>query len=298
MKAEMLLGEIAMMKRLLSGMLAALFAFPSAALAACSPDDTSALPESPGLSGSLETPETPETPQPPETGVIVGSPIEISAETEREIVQAWLAAYPSDGVTADELSPDVRGVFGDVYVLYMHGPFGASDVITKNLVGNVLFEYPSSLTLTVYREGAFSSLPEAYRDGLLGRDDLLTLQKNYNNGWYWSTSQTIKEDYVREHDGVTTEELSLRVHYLCGMNNAVLFVDGGGDYPAVETQQEVDGVVFEYLTAQQLLFYGDYDETDSMFCDLETAFACGALDHDDLLAALANYAGGIQISVP
>lgn len=78
----------------------------------------------------------------------------------------------------------------------------------------------------------------------------------------------------------------------------MLFVDGDWDYPAVETQQEVDGVLFLYGSAQQLLFYGDYDETDSMFCDLETAFENGALDHDDLLAALANYAGGIQISVP
>mgnify|MGYP003089565270 CR=1 FL=1 len=78
----------------------------------------------------------------------------------------------------------------------------------------------------------------------------------------------------------------------------MLFVDGDWDYATELTQQEVDGVVFEYLTAQQLLFYGDYDETDSLFCDLETAFENGALDHDDLLAALANYAGGIQISVP
>ena len=284
-----------MMKRLLSGMLAALFAFTSAALAACSPDDTSALPESPGIS---ETPETPETPQPPETGVIVGSPIEISAETEREIVQAWLAAYPSDGVTADKLSPDVRGVFGDVYVLYMHGPFGASDVITKNLVGNVLFEYPSSLTLTVYREGAFSSLSMAYGQGLLTRDDLLALQKNYNNGWNWSTSQIIKEDYVREHGGVDTEDLSLRVFYWWSMERSVLFVDGDADYPAVITEQEVDGVLFLYGSAQQLLFYGDYDETDSMFCDLETAFACGALDHDDLLAILSNYEDGVTIAIP
>lgn len=290
------------MKKLLSGMLAAVFALSAISFAACSAenDDLSKNPDS----TTPENPDstTPENPNPQEpdkeSDVTIGTPIEIPAEKEREIVQAWLAAYPHSDLDADDLSLDVRGVFGDTYVFYLCGPFGVSTVITDILVGNILFEYPSSYTLDVYHGGTFYTLEMAFENGLLTRSDLLALQKNYNNGWNWSTSQIIKEDYVREHGGVDTEDLSLRVFYWWSMERSVLFVDGNWDYATELTQQEVDGVRFEYLTAQQLLFYGDYDETDSMFCDLETAFENGALDHDDLLAALANYAGGIQISVP
>ncbi len=283
------------------GVLAALLALSTVGFSACSPQE---LPES-SQSQTQTSPESPQAPQTPQTpdenasGVIIGTPIEIPAEKEREIILAWLDEYPKDDLSEDDLSLDVRGVFGDTYVYYLCGPFGASDVITKALVGNVLFEYPSSLTLDVYCNGDFYSLGAAYGQGLLDRDDLLTLQKNYNNGWYWSMSQTIKGDYAREYDDVKIEELSLRVYYLCGLNDAVLFVDGGGDYPAVETQQEVDGVLFEYPTAQQLLYYGAYsEEKDSMFCDLNTAFARGLLNHANLLAILSNYEDGVTIAIP
>ena len=290
------------MKKLLSGMLAAVFALSAISFAACSAenDDLSKNPDS----TTPENPDstTPENPNPQEpdkeSDVTIGTPIEIPAEKEREIVQAWLAAYPHSDLDADDLSLDVRGVFGDTYVFYLCGPFGASTVITDILVGNILFEYPSSYTLDVYHGGTFYTLEMAFENGLLTRSDLLALQKNYNNGWNWSTSQIIKEDYVREHGGVDTEDLSLRVFYWWSMERSVLFVDGDADYPAVITEQEVDGVTFCYPSSQKLLYYGNHGNPDSMFCDLETAFARGRLDHDDLLAIQHNYENGIQFIVP
>ncbi|HIZ00365.1 MAG TPA: hypothetical protein H9676_06645 [Firmicutes bacterium] len=282
------------MRKMLSGMLAAVFALSAISLAACSAenDDLSKNPD----------PTIPGNPDPQESGkesdVTIGTSIEIPTEKEREIVQAWLDKYSRGDQNASEFSLDVRGVFGDTYAFYLCGPFAASDVITDILVDNILFEFPSSYTLDVYHGGTFYTLGTAFENGLLTRSDLLALQKNYNNGWNWSTSQIIKEDYVREYGGVNTEDLSLRVFYRWSMERSVLFVDGGADYPAVMTEQEVDGVTFCYGSTQQLLYYGYHGESDSMFCDLETAFASGCLDHEDLLAIQYNYENGIQIIVP
>lgn len=282
------------MKRILSGMLAAALVLSAAGFAACSPENAGLSRDPDRTVTEHPDPQEPDKGSDPTAGTSDG----ISAEQEREIVCAWLNEHPQSGVTAEELSLNVRGIFDDTYVFYLVGPFGASAVITDVIVDNILFEYPSSDTLEVYHGGRFYTLETAYENGLLTRSDLLALQKNYNNGWDWSTSQLIKEDYVREHGGVNAEDVSLRVFYRWSMERCVLFVDDGADYPAVITEQEVDGVTFCYGSAQQLMYYGDVDGTDSRFCDLETAFARGCLSHDDLLAVQYNYENGIQIVLP
>ena len=210
-------------------------------------------------------------------------PTALSATETEKIERAWLDENDYSELGTDDISLDVRARYGDTVVFYVNGPFGYASAITYDYVDGVLFTYPDSQQLCVYRNGDIYDLEHAYEAGALTRNQLIWLLSNYNNGWNWSTTQTIIDDYVAEHEGTDANTLSLRVYYMCNGGMFALFVDGDGDYTTALSTEVIDGVTFNYPTGQRLLFYGLYDgELKSSFTSLERAFERELLTHTDL----------------
>ena len=111
-------------------------------------------------------------------------PVELDANVDKEIRTAYAALY-TDGhpVWAENVSLRCFGAFDGVYVLFVdaHGfeYFDYNDAIHRETVSGIEFIYSSSQTLTVYSNGEFCSLSEAYENKLLSHDELLTTQINY-----------------------------------------------------------------------------------------------------------------------
>ena len=106
----------------------------------------------------------------------------IDKETTEEIKAAFIAAHVNDEppVTEDEISLRCYGVFDNVYVLFVDvESWGYTGAIETDIIADVQFIYSCSQKMTVYSDGTFYSLPDAYENGILSRDELLTLQENY-----------------------------------------------------------------------------------------------------------------------
>lgn len=197
------------------------------------------------------------------------------------------------------LSLDVRGVYGDTYVFYIDG-MAAGAAITTDLVDNVYFAYPSTRQLEVYNDGEFYTLSSAFEAGLLSHEDLLDIQKNYNDGWNWSTGGIIRQEYLQERgdSSLTIDDIVFEV-YWAGYEQFVLFISAESDDFDTELVTEiVDGVEFTYPTSQTLLFYGAYNaEAGTHFNTLSWAFESGYLSRADLLTVKQNYESETIISI-
>lgn len=103
---------------------------------------------------------------------------------EKEIIAAFVAAHADDKypVTEDEISLRCCAVFDDVYVLFVDVAGWDYDcAIWHIFVADVEFVYGSGQRMTVYSNGAFYSLSNAYENEILSYDDLITLQKKYQS---------------------------------------------------------------------------------------------------------------------
>lgn len=110
------------------------------------------------------------------------SPIAIDKEISKEIVTAFIAAHINDKhpVTEDEISLRCYGVFDNVYVLFVDVvSWGYGAAILTEIIADLQFIYSCGQKMTVYSDGAFYSLTDAYENGILSRDNLLTVQENY-----------------------------------------------------------------------------------------------------------------------
>ena len=70
------------------------------------------------------------------------------------------------------------GEFGRTHVLIMQGVY--AQVLTTEAVDDVVFHHPAAVTFTVYNNGSFYGLQEAFANGLLTHDDLIRLSDIYN----------------------------------------------------------------------------------------------------------------------
>lgn len=77
-----------------------------------------------------------------------------------------------------EVSFTCYGEFDDVHVLMFSGLY--PDAESNEVVDGVVFQHSQVKTFDVYHKGNFYSLNEAFSDGLLTHDDLLTLHDRYN----------------------------------------------------------------------------------------------------------------------
>ena len=112
----------------------------------------------------------------------IKSPFSIDKEKRKEIKVAFIAAHANDEnpVTEDEISLRCYGVFDNVYVLFVDVVgWGYTGAVETDIIADIQFIYSCSQKMTVYSGGAFYSLPDAYENGILSRDDLLNVQENY-----------------------------------------------------------------------------------------------------------------------
>ena len=79
---------------------------------------------------------------------------------------------------ASRVGFECYGEFGRTHVMIMQGAY--PQVLTTQVVDDVVFHHPAAVTFTVYNNGSFCGLNEAYANGLLTHDDLIKLRDVYN----------------------------------------------------------------------------------------------------------------------
>ena len=107
-------------------------------------------------------------------------PVALQESTEKEIISAYVASS-KDPVTEEEVSLRCYAVFDGVYVLFVNANWSYAEVVTTDTVAGVKFVYSNAHEMTVYSDGDFYSLSEAYKNNILSKNDLLQLQKNYKS---------------------------------------------------------------------------------------------------------------------
>lgn len=106
----------------------------------------------------------------------------LSKEKEKEIISVFItensdAKHP---LKKEDISLRLYGAFDGVYVLFVDVVgWNYTTAIETDVIDGVEFVYSSGQKLTVYADGKFYSLSDAYDNHILSREDLLTVQKNY-----------------------------------------------------------------------------------------------------------------------
>lgn len=193
--------------------------------------------------------------------------------------------------TADNVFVDIRGVYGDAYALWVNERgSGSAQVLTHEVVANVLFVYGSSWSPEVYCDGDFYSLSEAYKQGLLSRNDVIDLRKHYSLYWIFSrlsidslTDEVAVKvcEYMEDkyNTYVDPEDISLEIYAVLGNGRYdvfggepayVMFVNGPWDTGATPHTDTIGGVEFQYSDGFSLLYY-----SDSRFHSLEEMYENG-----------------------
>ena len=105
----------------------------------------------------------------------------LNKKTQREIITAFVKLHSNDyyTVTEDEVSLRCYGAFDGVYVIFEDGIWCRTEAVKSEVIAGVRFVYPNGLKMTVYCDGAFYTLSEAYENGILSYDNLLTTQQTY-----------------------------------------------------------------------------------------------------------------------
>jgi hypothetical protein len=102
----------------------------------------------------------------------------------------------------DVYAPMVQyyGVYGDcVPVMFSHN---APAVMTYEEIDGITLVYGSTIHITVWRNGAFYSLGEAYSQGYLTREQIVAIADVHNGGTYVSTLPKVQ---VTEKPSDTTD---------------------------------------------------------------------------------------------
>ena len=101
--------------------------------------------------------------------------------TQTEIKTAfynkYIDKYPNLGY--EHLSLRCYGAFDGVYVIFEDGVWDTTCAVTSEVIAGVKFVYADALHMTVYCDGAFYTLAEAYDNGVLSYDNLLATQQIY-----------------------------------------------------------------------------------------------------------------------
>ena len=107
--------------------------------------------------------------------------IMLNESTQTEIKTAFYNVYKDKhpNLPFDHLSLRCYGAFDGVYVIFEDGVWACMDLVTSEVIAGIIFTYPDSLHMTVYCDGECSTLSEAYENGILSYDDLLTTHDTY-----------------------------------------------------------------------------------------------------------------------
>ena len=111
---------------------------------------------------------------------------------DEKIKADYIAEHPRDHLTNEDITLRHYGEFNETYVFMMDiNGYDALTGIFHDIISDVVFIYPSGNKLTVYSDGKFYSLKEAFEKELLTHDNLLEVQTNYR-----SDHENIYHDYI------------------------------------------------------------------------------------------------------
>lgn len=111
------------------------------------------------------------------------SPVVLEDAIKREIIAAFVEAHKNDKypLSEEEISLRCFGAFDGAYVLFVDVKgLDYDTAIWKEVVADSEFMYSNGQRLTVYFDGSFYTLIEAYENGILSSENLQTAQWNYN----------------------------------------------------------------------------------------------------------------------
>lgn len=104
---------------------------------------------------------------------------------EDTVLQMLRGAYYDTHLMAPDSRPedievDLYAVFDDVYVAIFDDPYaGSIEMDVSQKIGNVIFFYSSPPFLTVFYDGIFINLEDAYESGLLSDEEIWSLFELY-----------------------------------------------------------------------------------------------------------------------
>lgn len=107
-----------------------------------------------------------------------------------EIVSAYAKLY---GVKAADVSYKSYGEFDGTQVLIISvRDIGVGDAEKTEIVDGVDFHFNVWITFEVYHEGEFYTLQQAFDNGWLTHENLLTVRENHksDNKWYYEICET------------------------------------------------------------------------------------------------------------
>lgn len=107
----------------------------------------------------------------------------VKYEDSVEIRKAFLKTYVSENLrdqyTFDDLSLRYYGKYDDALVVFVDGILAYGEAETNQMVADILFTYPTTQTLLVYKDGAFLNLIDAYEAGWLDYENLISIHHFY-----------------------------------------------------------------------------------------------------------------------
>ena len=212
-----------------------------------------------------------------------------------EVAQAYAQKYNRD---IDSVIFECYGEFNGAYVVLFDGLAGQA--ITRLTVDGITFTFPTTRQFTVYYNGEFCNLQEAFDKGIISHNDLVKLKKNYTRKDFVSYGEyKYPENYPNPPDDDEDEDMPKDkheaiayiyakqhnfdkdiVHVKCyaEFNNACVTNINVCDPIEGTTYLTVDDVTYVFPTAEQFTVYYDGE-----FFDLQEAFDAALLTHDDLV---------------
>ena len=160
------------MKRILTLTLAALLL-----LTACAAPSENATPSTPPVTTSATTTAATTT---ADRDTLTKPDL---TDIEREIIEAMWAKYKKNAAPYYSINTINLDRFffqcGDVYALFVIDFKAPGLMHTEEFIGEYEFRYSNTLSLSVYHDGEFTSLADAYASGIISDDELKTVWEAY-----------------------------------------------------------------------------------------------------------------------
>lgn len=132
--------------------------------------------------------------------------IKLDAKVKQEIIDAYVAAYPYYK-NKEDVFPICYGEFNGTYVLIIFYGDTVNDVFHTLTVDGITFYFGGGYTFSVYREGDFFTLQEAFVNGLLTHENLLTVRENYQGDSFEEFEENEYKLTVQDPRGYIIEAL-------------------------------------------------------------------------------------------
>lgn len=225
---------------------------------------------------------------------------ELSAEKELEIRQAFFEKHSSNpDCTLDSIEiTSFYGAYNGAYVLFIDAAgFMYATAIEYDRIEDTVFMYASSHKITVYRDGAFYKLPQAYEEGLLTLEDVHSVSEQCRaESSYYSSyiipklssekELEIRQAFFEKFKSDSRDKLeNVQIEGFWGAYNGAYAVYFGCGILDVISEITVDDIVFSFPSGGAYA----YVYKDGEFYSFNEAYDSGLLTLDDFRAVHRLY---------